>query len=94
MLAAMRQVAEDTPAVDCYGPAGTVILWHHRLGHNPGTNHVGMNIRQAVLFDYIKSNVDDEMLLESMGRYLLSWLMQMEQAARAIHHYTLALDKV
>ena len=47
-------------AVGCsYGPAGTVVFWHHRLGHNPGTNYVGENIRQAVLFDFIKKNVDD-----------------------------------
>lgn len=50
---------QDTPPVDCYGPAGTVIFWHHRLGHNPGVNYVGQNIRQAALFDFIKKNVDD-----------------------------------
>lgn len=37
---------------------GTVVFWHHRLGHNPGVNY-GRNIRQAVLFDFIKKNVDD-----------------------------------
>jgi hypothetical protein len=36
-----------------------VVFWHHRLGHNPGVNYVGHNIRQAVLFDFIKENVDD-----------------------------------
>lgn len=56
---AMREVAAEIPAVDTYGPAGTVVFWHHRLGHNPGINYVGHNIRQAVLFDFIKENVDD-----------------------------------
>jgi hypothetical protein len=74
---AMKEVAADTPAVDTYGPAGTVVFWHHRLGHNPGTNWAGQNIRQAVLFDFIKENVDDGPPPADMWR---DWSEELRQA--------------
>jgi hypothetical protein len=74
---AMQEVKEEISAVDCYGPAGTVIFWHHRLGHNPGTNHVAQNIRQAVLFDFIKSNVDDGPPPDDMWR---DWSQELRNA--------------
>ena len=47
----------DTPPVDCFGKAGDVVLWHHRLAHMAGHNYSGQ-IRQAVLFDFTKSDLD------------------------------------
>ncbi|MEM7033873.1 MAG: phytanoyl-CoA dioxygenase family protein [Chloroflexota bacterium] len=50
------------PYVDCHGQAGDIIFWHHRLGHSAGHNR-SKNIRQAVLYDYRRRDLDD--LLDS-----------------------------
>ena len=54
-----------------------VIFWHHRLGHNPGTNWVGQTVREAALFDFIKKNVDDGPPPEDMWR---DWSDELKQA--------------
>ena len=48
---------------------GDVILWHHRTAHMAGQNY-GTNIRQAVLFDFIKKEefYDDSAPPEDMWR--------------------------
>lgn len=45
------------PYVDCHGDAGDVIFWHHRLGHSAGHNR-SCQIRQAVLYDFKKKDLD------------------------------------
>ena len=50
----------EEPHLDCYGQAGDVIFWHHRLGHAAGHNRA-QNIRQAVLFDYKKNDLNDRL---------------------------------
>ena len=57
--ATMAAIREDTAALDTYGPAGTVVLMHHRMCHCPGQNRSGLHLRQAVLHDFVKINVDD-----------------------------------
>ena len=48
-------VREGRPwAGDCYGPVGTVVLWHHRMAHMGGQNF-GRSIRQAVIYRYAKT---------------------------------------
>lgn len=55
----VEQVEADTPAVDCYGEQGDVVFWHHRLGHMAGHNHAQpATIRQALLYDYCKTDLD------------------------------------
>lgn len=54
----LQQVAKDTKAVDTYGPAGTVVFWHHRGMHNAGTNH-SQRMRQAVLYEFAKVDIND-----------------------------------
>lgn len=54
----IARVLADTPAVDCWGEAGDVVLWHHRLAHMAGHNYSDV-IRQAVLYDFCKSNLDE-----------------------------------
>jgi len=44
---------QQQPYVDCYGEAGDVVFWHHRLGHSAGHNR-SRQIRQAVLYDFKK----------------------------------------
>ncbi|MEC9377498.1 MAG: phytanoyl-CoA dioxygenase family protein [Candidatus Latescibacterota bacterium] len=43
------------PSVDCYGKAGDVVLWHHRIGHMAAPNTT-RRIRQAVLYDFRKDD--------------------------------------
>ena len=56
-LAEAERVSADTEPVDCYGQAGDVVLWHHRLGHMAGHNYSSV-IRQAVLGDFSKTDLD------------------------------------
>ena len=57
-LAEIERVLADTVPVDCWGQAGDVVLWHHRLAHMAGHNHSSV-IRQAVLYDFIKTDLDE-----------------------------------
>ena len=56
--AEIQAIRDDTHPVECHGRAGTVILWHHRLGHAKGQNLSAAGgaprIRHAVFYDYIK----------------------------------------
>ena len=53
----IEAIMEDTPPVDCYGKAGDVVLWHHRLAHMAGHNYSDV-IRQAVLYDFTRTDLD------------------------------------
>jgi len=55
--AEIARVLEDTPVVDCWGAAGDVVFWHHRLAHMAGHNYSTV-IRQAVLYDFCKTDLD------------------------------------
>jgi hypothetical protein len=58
-LAEVQAVEADTQAVDCYGEAGDIVFWHHRLGHMAGHNYgLPRTIRQAVLYDFCKTDLD------------------------------------
>ena len=58
-LEAVQAVEADTPSVDCYGESGDVVFWHHRLGHMAGHNHSSPPvIRQALLYDFCKTDLD------------------------------------
>ena len=50
-------ILDDTEHVDCWGSAGDVVLWHHRLVHMAGQNHSQV-IRQAVLGDFSRTDLD------------------------------------
>ncbi|MBX3015599.1 MAG: phytanoyl-CoA dioxygenase family protein [Caldilineaceae bacterium] len=53
---AMQAEVNQQPYVDCYGNAGDVVFWHHRLGHSAGHNR-SAQIRQAVLYDFKKRDL-------------------------------------
>ena len=55
--AELERIGDDTEPVDCWGAAGDVVLWHHRLAHMAGHNHSSV-IRQAVLGDFAKTDLD------------------------------------
>ncbi|MDA1191286.1 MAG: phytanoyl-CoA dioxygenase family protein [Candidatus Poribacteria bacterium] len=52
-----RRQVNDSPHTDCYGSAGDIVFWHHRIGHMAGHNY-SRQIRQAVLCDYRKRDLD------------------------------------
>ena len=54
---AIRQHYNGLAPVDCHGRAGDIVFWHHRLGHMAAPNASGQ-IRQAVLYDYVKRDIE------------------------------------
>ena len=53
------RVETEVEPVDCYGEAGDIVFWHHRLGHMAGYNYARQpTIRQAVLYDFCKTDLD------------------------------------
>ena len=54
----IAQIAKDTKPVDCYGPAGTCIFWHHRGMHAAGPNFSD-RLRLAVLYEWARTQIDD-----------------------------------
>ena len=54
---AAQERANWAPPVDCHGKAGDIVFWHHRLGHMAGHNY-SSRIRQAVLYDYCKRDLE------------------------------------
>lgn len=58
-LEEVAKVEADTPPVECYGETGDVVFWHHRLGHMAGHNFADSpTIRQALLYDFCKTDLD------------------------------------
>jgi hypothetical protein len=54
MLPQLEQVLADTHVVDCWGHAGTVVLFHARIVHAP-THNYGVKIRQACITGFGKT---------------------------------------
>lgn len=50
-----KQAEAQSSPVHLPGPAGTVILWHHRLLHGPNTNR-GTSIRHALVGDFLRAD--------------------------------------
>ena len=42
-------IKADTEPIDCFGPAGTIVLWHARTAHRVAANYSD-TIRQAVIY--------------------------------------------
>ena len=53
----LARILTDTEPVDCWGKAGDVVFWHHRLVHAASENHSDV-IRQAVLADLNRVDLD------------------------------------
>lgn len=49
--AALEGCKQDIEPVELYGPAGSVIFWHHRLMHSASRNR-GTSIRSGVIYDF------------------------------------------
>lgn len=69
--AALAQVNQQ-PYVDCYGEAGDVVFWHHRLGHSAGHNR-SRQIRQAVLYDFKKRDLAERQAAATPSELWTDW---------------------
>ena len=54
----ITKILKDTKPVDCWGSIGDVVLFHHRVAHMAGHNYTN-KIRQAVLYDFKKKDLDE-----------------------------------
>lgn len=54
-----KAMFDTTLYTDCSGKAGDIVFWHHRIGHSVGHNR-SMRIRQAVLYDFRKKDLNEE----------------------------------
>lgn len=52
-----RQQVSGQASTDCHGRAGDIVFWHHRIGHMASHNYT-RRIRQAVLYDYCKTELE------------------------------------
>ena len=71
-LAELSRLQADTHAVDCHGRCGDVVFWHHRLAHMAGHNYTDV-IRQAVLYDFCKTDLDQRRMDPAQGDMWWDW---------------------
>lgn len=53
----VERLLRDTEPVECHGETGDIVFWHHRCGHAGGHNY-SSEIRQAILVDYSRTDLD------------------------------------
>ncbi len=81
----VTKVEADTEPVECYGEAGDIVFWHHRLGHMAGHNYAEPNtIRQAVLYDFCKTDLDAMRLDPPQEDMWRDWGDELRAATSAI----------
>ena len=51
----IAEIKVDTQPFDCYGPTGTVVLWHTKILHIAGQNASSDVIRQATIYGFLKT---------------------------------------
>ena len=68
----IKLIMKDTLPIDCWGSSGDVVLWHHRLAHMAGHNYSD-KIRQAVLCDFIKKDLDISRTLPPQENMWQDW---------------------
>ncbi len=57
-LKEVERLDGEVEPVECWGQAGDIVFWHHRLAHMAGHNYSD-TIRQAVLADFWKLALDE-----------------------------------
>ena len=90
---ALEAVRSAEP-VDAHGPVGTVVFWHGRVGHDAGPNYqpVGGKIRQAILYDFSREDMDamdTNPPSQSMWR---DWSPQVQAIAARNGHDAIPID--
>ena len=67
----LKEISEQ-PYVDCYGEAGDIIFWHHRLAHAAGSNRSRV-IRKAVLYDFRRVDLEEKTGEPPCGNMWRDW---------------------
>ena len=67
---------EVTP-VECWGKAGDIVFWHHRLAHMAGHNYSD-TMRQAVLADFWTTDLDQFRATPAQGDMWRDWSVQVQ----------------
>lgn len=84
-LEEVARVEADTPSLDCHGQAGDLVFWHHRLGHMAGNNYAQPpTIRQALLYDFCKTDLDQTRLDPPQPNMWRDWSAELQAAQSAV----------
>ena len=76
----IARLNDDTKAVECWGNAGDIVFWHHRLAHMAGHNYSDV-IRQAVLADFWTDELDEFRTQGPDGDMWRDWSPEVQNAA-------------
>ena len=68
----LREHFNTQAPVDCWGSAGDILFWHHRIGHMAGHNR-SRQIRQAVLYDFVKKEIEETQDAPPLEDMWLDW---------------------
>lgn len=91
----VQRVENEIEPVDCYGEAGDVVFWHHRLGHMAGFNYAEQpTIRQAVLYDFCKTDLNESRLDPPQDNMWRDWSEELNRAEVTISEQFAAEQKL
>jgi hypothetical protein len=77
----IEKVEADTEPVECCGNTGDMVFWHNRMGHMAGHNTATpKTIRQALLFDFNKTELDTMRLDPPQENMWRDWGSELQQA--------------
>ena len=79
-LEILEAISKDTPSVDCYGRAGDIVLWHHRLAHMAGHNY-SAQIRHAILYDFSTNTLDQNRLDPPQNNMWRDWSHELQESS-------------
>ena len=68
----------DQQPGDCYGGAGDIVLWHHRLAHT-GPPNTTRRIRRAVLYEFTKKDIEQTQLEPPQKDMWRDWSPEFDQ---------------
>ena len=71
----IREYYNGKQPVDCYGEAGDIVFWHHRLAHT-GPPNTTRRIRRAVLYEFTKQDIEQAQLKPPQKNMWHDWSSQ------------------
>ena len=91
-LEEIAKLNEDTPAVECFGQAGDIVFWHHRLAHMAGHNY-STKIRQAVLADFWTTDLDRLRGEDAQGDMWRDWSPEIQNCVEGNYSESFAAEQ-